>query len=144
MSTEITSEKLRAIGRDVAESELQRFLDAMDLTEKLAGKMTEEDERSLVNTKERILAAMMRGYLVIDDKGQPVYTPQIGICEPLTFYEPTGATFMAMDGAAKGKDMAKMFRMLGEMCQCDPSRFSKMKNRDLGVCLAVMTLFLVQ
>lgn len=144
MSTEIGSQKARAVGREVAESELQRFLESMDLLDKLEAKMTDDDARSLDNTKERIIAAMMRGYLVIDDKGQPVYTPQLGICEPITFYEPTGATFMAMDGAGKGKDMTKMFRMLGEMCQCDPSRFSKMKNRDLGVCLAIMTLFLVQ
>jgi len=144
MSTEIGSQKVRHVAREVAESELQRFIETMDLTDKLEAKMSEDDTRSLANTKERLIAAIMRGHLVVDDKGQPVYTPQLGICEPITFYEPTGATFMAMDGAAKGKDMAKMFRMLGEMCQCDPSRFSKMKNRDLGVCLAVMTLFLAQ
>jgi hypothetical protein len=136
--------RARQIGRDVAESELQRFIEAMDLQEKLAGNRSEDEAAALEKNKERIITAMMRGNLVIDEKGQPVYTPQVGICEPLTFYEPDGATFMAMDGAAKGKDMERMFRVMGNACKVDPSRFSKMKSRDLGVCIAIITLFLVQ
>lgn len=144
MSTAIGDTQARKVAREVAESELQRFVEAMDLQDKLDAKMSEEDARTLESTKARIVGAMMRGNLVIDEKGQPVYTPQSGICEPITFYEPTGAAFMAMDSAAKGKDMTKMFRMMGEACQCDPSRFAKMKNRDLGVCIAVFSLFLAQ
>ena len=136
--------KQRVVAREVAESELERFIESMDLQVKLEGKMSEEDAVSLHNTKERLIHAIMRGHLVIDEKGQPVYTPQLGVCEPITFYEPTGAGFIAMDGAAKGKDMTKMFRMMGETCQCDPSRFAKMKNRDVGICIAIFSLFLVQ
>jgi hypothetical protein len=132
-----------AVAKEVAEQELARFLEAMDLVDKIDPKlMSEENANALAKNKAVVLRNIEEGHLTIDEQGQAVYRPRLGNTAPVTFYEPTGASLMAMDGAGKGKDMTKMFRMMGDACQCDPSRFAKMKQRDLNPCLAVFSLFL--
>jgi hypothetical protein len=127
------------IAAEVAEDEFARFVETMDLDVDPAG-WDDEDKKSFVDAKRKIINAMMRGQLVIDDKGQPVFTPVSG--EPITFYEPKGSTFMAMDQKKKGHDTAKMFVMMADMTRQNAGRFSSMAGRDIKVCMAIMGLFL--
>ena len=129
---------------EVAEAEFSRFTGAMDLDDGagLAG----EDSKSYSENRARIVRAIMRGSLVINDKGEPVYTCQRGEpgAEPVkvTFYEPTGASLMAMDGKKKDHDVGKMYAVMGDICKTPAVTFARMKNADLKVCQSLMVLFL--
>lgn len=129
------------VAREVAENEFQRFVDLMMLDVDVS-KMDVEESKSFNQQREIILTAIQRGNMVVDDEGQPIYTPVSDEGGPITFYEPTGATFMAMDGKKKNADMSKLFAAMADMTRQPPIRFAKMKNRDTKVCMAVFTLFL--
>lgn len=123
-----------------AEQEFERFVEAMGLDADPAD-MSEEDRKGFDEQKRRVIRAMQKGILVIDEAGQPVFTPQVGNTEPLTFHEPTGASVIAMDSKRQGRDVAKMYATLADMTRTNEKRFSQMAIRDLKVCMALSTLF---
>ena len=129
------------IAREVAEQEFERFAESMELDVDTS-KMDAEDSKSLIQQRNVIVNAICCGRMIIDDKGQPVYTPCDSEGGPITFHEPTGATFMAMDGKKKNADVGKLYAAMGDMTKQPPALFSRMKNRDLKVCIAVASLFL--
>lgn len=141
--TEAPSESHEDVAaREVAEAEFERFAAAMDL-EFDTKRMDADDLKSFNEQKHRILRAIMRGHLVVDGKGQFVYTPQGGSDHtPITFYEPTGASMMAMDRKKKGEDVGKMYATMADMTRTSPERFARMANRDLKICQTIAVLFL--
>jgi hypothetical protein len=131
------------ISKEVAEAELERFLEAMDLKERTEqSRLDAEDKRQLVEVKENVISAIMSGRLVISEDGTPVYTPKAGDMKPIKFNEPDGACLMAMDKLKHGHNMAKQNAVLGAMTGEGPQRFANMKQRDLRVCGDLLTLFL--
>lgn len=129
------------IAPEVAEAEFTRFTEAMDLDVDPEG-MDDEDKKGFVDAKRKFVKAVVDGHLVVDDDGQPVYTPIVGKGAPLVFREPGGAAFMAQDQKKQGHDMAKLFATMAAMTKMPLARFVKMKGRDIKVCIAVTTLFL--
>jgi hypothetical protein len=127
------------VSAEVAEAEFARFTEAMDLDVDVS-KMDEDDRKGFDDARSTIERAIMRGSLVIDDKGQPIYTPQDG--KPITFYEPTGASIMAMDGHKKGHDAAKMFALMADMTKTTAKTFAQLNMRDFKVCQKIVMLFL--
>ncbi len=127
---------------EVAEKEFDRFTEAMDLDVDCE-KMDEDDLKGFQSQKNIILLAIQKGDLSINENGEPVFTPtRSNEGKPITFYEPTGATVMAMDKKKKSQEIAKQFAMMAEMTQTSPSTFSKMKYVDLKVCTAITVLFM--
>jgi hypothetical protein len=130
------------VAREVCEAEFTRFADAMGL-DLDQSHMDDDDKKSFREMQHRVFRAMERGLLVIDEKGQAVYRPEIDDGQgPLTFREPTGATFLSMDMKKAGHDQAKMMTFLGDITGQPPARFAKMMGRDLKVCQALLMLFL--
>jgi len=127
------------VAAEVAEAEFERFVEAMDLDVDPAG-MDDDDKRSFESARRRLLKAMMAGQLVVNEQGEPVYSPGFG--DPITFHEPTGATYMAMDQKREGHNFGKTVATLAEMTRLPATRFSKMANRDFKVCSAILGLFL--
>lgn len=138
----VVEEKI-VINKVMAEQEFYRFAADMGLDIDPEG-MDEEDKIGFEQQKRRIVNAIMRGSLTINDNGEPIYTPQHAgeDVNPIIFHEPTGASLMAMDKKGKTEDMRKLFSVMGEMTKTSAGLFSKMKMRDLKVCQAVVTLFL--
>lgn len=126
---------------EVAEHEFARFMESMDLDANTS-RMDAEDLKEFEALKYKVVRSIMRGHLTVDDKGQPVFTPQLGETGPITFYEPTGATFVAADGKKKGHDFEKMLAIMGNMTRTNPGVFSKLVGRDFKVCQALVQLFL--
>jgi hypothetical protein len=62
--------------------------------------------------------------------------------DPITFYEPTGASLMAMDRKKKAEDIGKLYATMADMTKQPIKRFAGMKYRDLKVCIAITSLFL--
>ena len=130
------------IAKEVAEQDFNRFIEANDLLVEHDG-MEKEDRESFGEQKARIVRAIAKGHLVINEDGEPVYTPQRSEdSKPLTFHEPTGASLMAMDRKKKNEDVGKLYATMGDMTRTDAKTFSSMKMADLKVCMAVTVLFL--
>ncbi|MES1178950.1 MAG: hypothetical protein ABUL62_31835 [Myxococcales bacterium] len=129
------------IATEVAEAEFDRFAAAMDF-DLDAKAMDEDDRKAFAATKRTVVRSIEQGHLVVDDSGQPVFTPQLDDKSPITFYEPKGISLLAMEARKKGEDVSKMFASMGNMTKQHPSRFVKMSQRDLRVCMALATLFL--
>lgn len=131
------------IATEVAEAEFDRFVEAMDLDVDTS-KMGEDDAASFETQKRRIVAALCDGSLVINEDGEPVFTPRTVEVPKgsITFYEPTGASLMASDGKKKDDRVKAMYAVMGAMTRQHPSVFANMKRRELRVCEAVALLFL--
>lgn len=132
------SEREQKVAAEVAESEFLRFCEAMDLDTEPKG--DDEDLRSYMDCKRRIVGAIVDGRMVVDEHGQPVFSPSDG--GGITFYEPDGSALLAMDQKKQNHNVAKSYAVLAAMTKQPAMRFAKMKNRDLKICQAVMALFL--
>ncbi len=130
---------MSTVATEVAEAEFNRFVEAMDLDVDVS-KMDTDDAKAYAEAKGKIVGAIERGRLVVDEKGQPVYTTQDGTT--ITFYEPTGASFMATDGKKKEQTVAKMMALLADMTRKPAGTFTKLQNRDFRICQTIVTLFL--
>lgn len=129
------------IAAEVAESEFERFVSTMDLDISTDG-MDDDDKKDLSLQKGRVVASIMGGSLVINEDGEPIFTPQREDGEAITFHEPTGAALMAMDRKKQSEEISKMFAAMAAITKTHSKVFSKMKMADLKVCLAITTLFL--
>lgn len=132
-------ESQMVVATEVAAAEFARFCEQMDLDVDTK-RMDAEDLKTFESAKHKLVREIERGSLTIDDKGQPVYRTSDGVT--VTFYEPTGASFMAMDTKKKDQNVAKMFAVLADMTKLDQSVFAKMKNRDSRICQTIVALFL--
>jgi len=126
------------MSEDVARSELDRFFSTMDLQT-----TAEQLERDDPDDYLRIVRAVMRGELLINDDGCPVFQPRMGSGEPITFYEPTGASYMAMDRVKKGSgDIEKMYAFLADQTRTSRATFAGMAARDVKVCHLLAGFFI--
>jgi len=131
---------MNKVDQETADREFERFATAMDL-EIDTSKMDEEDRKGFEQQRGRVIKAIMTGSLVINEDGEPVFTPSFE-GNALTFYEPTGGTYMAMDRKKNSENMARMATVMAEMTKTSPKTFANMKNRDFKVCLAITLLFM--
>lgn len=129
------------IALEVAEAELNRFADLMDLDFDTSV-MDEEDSKEFTSHKERLIKALCAGNLTINDDGEPTYTCKRGDKRSLTFKEPTGAALMAMDKRKHGEQTAKTYAMMAEITGQEPKAFATMKMVDLKVCSSITMLFM--
>lgn len=131
------------VDRQTAESEFDRFLDSMDIDGDTS-QMSEEDRAGFESQRQTVVSAIMKGHLVINESGEPVLEPRtVEVPDGrITFHEPQGASYMAMDMKKKGHDVGKMFALMGEMTKQPPKVFANMKQRDLKICQAISVLFL--
>lgn len=132
------------IAQDAAEQELFRFLEKMDI-EVDANEMTEEDTQDFNKHKNKLIKCIMRGSLVIDDEGLPTYTPiRSDNKDPIKFNEPSGSIILSMDRSKSNQNGHKLYASMAEMSKTTPARFSKMKMKDVNVCISIASLFLAQ
>lgn len=132
-------EKQDKMTSDVAEFELSRFFDMIDVDVR-ESEMDEEDRSSFKDIKRKLVKAMVDGRLVINEAGEPELTTSDG--NKLVFREPDGAALLAMDQKKKNQDMHRVFAFLASITGSNSITFSKMKQRDLRVCLALVSSFL--
>lgn len=127
------------VATEVAESEFDRFIEAMDIDVDPAG-MDDEDKKSYESARRLIVGAIRAGRVTVDAQGQPIFAPNEG--QPITFFEATGASLMAMDQKKKNHDVTKMFAAMADITKQPITRYAKMAKRDLKICLAFAALFL--
>ena len=129
------------VALEVAEAEFDRFLERMDLDGE-EDQIDPEDRKAFLKTKRRFIKAVQAGHLVVDEKGQPVFTPQEGGGGPITFFEPTGGSIMAMDSQHEKKRVHQMHAIIAHMTQQNMKRFAAMPRRDYEIVQSIALLFL--
>jgi hypothetical protein len=129
------------VAREVAESDFDRFIEAMDIDVDPAF-LDDDDKKNLKQARSIFVEAVMEGVLTVDVNGRPVFTPKRGNTKPITFNEPDGAALLTMDGKKKGHDIAKSYVLLAAITKEPVVRFSNMKQRDLRICSTLLALFL--
>ena len=132
------------VSADVADQEFERFAEEMDLDIDTA-EMDASDLAAFRKQKSRIIRAIQRGDLVINDNGEAVYTPSnpnTRSADPVTFHERTGASLMAMDGKKAGHDVAKTYAVMANMCGVHASVFANMAGSDIKVCEAIFAFLM--
>lgn len=127
------------VAEEVAQAEFERFCETMDLDIDQAH-MDAEDKASLEDARRRIVRAMMRGKLVVNNDGEPVLSPSDG-GESITFRQLKGAHYMAIDKKKVGHNVERTHAMLAEQTRQSPQRFANMDGPDYKVCTAIITLF---
>lgn len=133
------------VAREVAESEFDRFAEEMDIDTDVDGFTDDEDRTAFNKQRGRIIRAIERGHLVINDEGEAVYTPfhaRSKYREAITFHERTGASLMAMDGKKKGHDVAKTYAIMGDMAKLPPATFAGLAGPDIKACEAIYALLM--
>lgn len=132
------------VALEVAQAEFDRFVEEMDL-DLDKSTMDAEDLTAFNKQKNRIIRAIERGYLVINENGEAVYTPfnsRSKHKDPITFHERTGASLMAMDGKKKNHDVAKTYAVMADMCKVHQSVFAGLVGTDVKVCEALFALLM--
>lgn len=129
--------------KEQAEAEFENWADRNGIDIDTTS-MDQEDAAQYDKQRKRIVTAIMKGNLIINDSGDAVYSLQdaIGPVDTITFYEPTGSTYMAADKKKAGQDVSKLYAMMAAMTKTTIQTFSKMKNRDLKICQGITLLFL--
>lgn len=129
---------------EVAEAEFDRFVELMDLDLDTAD-MDAEDLTGFNKQKNRIIRAIQRGHLTVNEKGEAVYAPfnpSSKHKEAITFHERTGASLMAMDGKKKNYDVAKTYAIMGSMCKLHQNVFAGLVGSDIKTCEALFSLLM--
>lgn len=121
--------------------EFERFCEEMDI-ETDESVLDQEDLTAWNKQKRRIVGAIMKGALVVNENGEAVYTPQKieWDGEPLTFREPTTADLMTMDNKKKSQDMKKTVGVIAAMTKTSAAKLSKIKGIDMKIMLALFLL----
>lgn len=135
----MSSKKEDRIDAESAEIEFERFcctqrvdIDTEDLDE--------EDLKSFEGQKKKIIRAIMKGDIELNDAGEAAFKYEGG--DDIIFKKPKASTLLAMDRAKKGQDMKAMFDLMGEICEVAPAMFRKMDMADAKICMAITSLFL--
>ena len=130
------------VAPEMAEVEFTRWAQAWDLDLDLA-KMSDEDKLDFEAIKAKMVRAISEGRMVFGDDETLSYTMHKPVmsCEAITFSEPTGACYIAMDRYKDKQSAHKMNAFMAEMTKQPIQVFSKMSGRDLKMCQAVTALF---
>lgn len=129
---------------ETAKVEFDRFAEDMDL-DLDESMMDAEDLTAFNKQKNKILQAIQRGHLVINDNGEAEYTPHRKNSKhdkAIIFHERTGASLMAMDGKKKGHDVSKTYAVMADMCKVHQSVFAGLAGPDIKVCEALFALLM--
>lgn len=130
------------IEREMAEQEFYRFTHTMDLDVDESS-MNQEDLEGFKQQKEKIIRAIQTGSVIINEAGEPVFTPRRTDGAPaIIFHEPDGAALMAMDRRKAQESIAKLYAAMAEITKVPAKTFANMKMPDLKICIAIVTLFL--
>jgi hypothetical protein len=126
------------VAREVAETEFERMCDAHRID---TASMAENDADEWAGVKAALVRVIMSGALIVGSDGLATYTPP-GSAKGLTFRRATGATYMALETYAGGKNMRNMCAAMADMTQADVGDFSKLDAPDFQICLRLGKLFL--
>lgn len=129
----------KKVAREVAEAEFDRMCTLRRVNTD-PEEMTAEEYESLLEVKAKLVRVIERGELVVNENGDPVFTPPVPGAKSITFYRPTGATFMAMDG--DDGNQSRLVRVITDMTHSAKGEIAKLEAPDYVVCSKLANLFM--
>jgi hypothetical protein len=120
------------VGREAAVAEFERLAAAADVDVDVSN-MSQEDADDVVEVRDLVSAAIERGALSVDDKGQAVMATVAG--EPITFRVPKGADLMIMASATESKRMEAMVRFVCAITGQDSRRIGGLRKKEWKLAL---------
>jgi len=130
------------IDKDTAEVEFLRFCEEWEIDADTAD-MNEDDKVGFEQQKSKILKAIVKGRLAVNDDGSLTYTlSRSSENIDVIIKRPGGAALMEMDKYKDRESMHKIYSVLGSMTGKPPSFFSNLDGIDLKPFTAVVALFL--
>lgn len=134
------------ISEEIAEEEFKKWADDNEIDIDTQ-KMSSEEKDSFDLMKGRIIKAISKGLLVIDDNGNFAYTIS-GKSQPgyagskLTISQPTGQAFIATDNFKQGQNVHKSMAILSALTGKDVKFFTNLHVKDYKVLDAIATFML--
>jgi hypothetical protein len=129
------------ISQEVASQEFERWAETWDI-DTAEGFMAEDEREVFKGMRSRLERKIRAGALVIDDEGNPHFTPQFSDVPAMTFKIPTGADRLGWDKYKERESIHRIFSSLGSMTGQASAVFSRMDGRDLKVAEAIALLYL--
>lgn len=105
----------------------------------------DDDKKGFEKNRGKMITAIQRGSLVINDDCEAVYTPwrpKSKEKEPITFGERSGSSVLASDRKKKDHDAAKGYAVMAEMCGVTASVFGGLVGPDIATCEAIFILLM--
>jgi hypothetical protein len=138
--------KKNKINRETAVDSFEQFCDDWYISTDTSG-MNEEDEAAFEKVKQQILTAIMDGRLIYNEDQTFFYTISGSLSKDLvgqvlTVKRPMGDGYMEMDKYKDGKNIKKMYSLLGSMISHGVPFIVRLDGIDLKILQAVQTLFL--
>lgn len=134
------------LSEELAENEFSKWTDENDINVNTAG-MNEQEAISFNLMKTRIIKAISKGLLIVNDNGNFEYTvssrsPNGYAGDKVEILPPDGKAYMAVDNFKKDQNVHKSMAILSAMTGKDVSWFSKLANCDYKLFDAVVTFFI--
>jgi hypothetical protein len=127
------------IAKEVAEKEFEKLC----ANRRIVSDLTELDdlEKSIfLSRKAKLVRLMMNGSLVLQEKGELVYTPVTDGVTPITFHRATAAVLMEGD-SAKGS-VERLLLMATALTKSEDGRLAKLEIPDFRA-VDEITAFLI-
>ncbi len=126
------------VDRETAKVEFDRLCELWEIDNDMAG-MDEEDKAAFEGNKAKIINAVIRGRLAVNDDATLSYDTGE---ENITIAIPKGAAYMEMDRYKDREGVHKTYAVLGGMTGKSPSFFANMDGRRLKPLMSIIALFL--
>jgi hypothetical protein len=133
------------VAREVADSEFERLCSSHRIETDMA-ELTDDEKKDWLELRGGIVKDIMRGSLVIAEDGAPTFSTTTGgagaAITQFTFRPPTGATLLALETYAGGKNIANFMAAMADMARVDRSEFAKLDMREVNSLMRIAKLFL--
>lgn len=130
------------IDKETAELEFMRFCEEWEI-DTATEDMNEEDKQGFDQQKNKIINAIKRGRLCVDEDGSLVYTlAKSEDTGDVIIKRPKGGALMEMDRYKDRESMHKIYSVLGAMTGKNANFFARLDGIDLKPFTAVVSLFL--
>jgi hypothetical protein len=127
------------IGKDVAEQQFERLCKSRRIETDLS-ELNETEKTTFRSRKADIIRLMMSGALVLDQAGNPVYTPPTEGAKPITFHKATGATLMEADGSLG--QVERLIRIATALTKSVPGELSTLDLPDFHAVDEIVTFLI--
>lgn len=134
--------KTPKVAREVADAEFERLCETHRI-ETDTSELTEEEKKDWLELRGAIVKDIMTGSLVVAEDGAPSYSASGGATvTQFTFHAPTGATLLALETYAGGKNIANFMAAMADMARVERGEFAKLPMRDVNALMRIAKLFL--
>lgn len=134
----MSKENKFVVDRETAKAEFDRWCDAWEIDDDVTG-MDDEDKTAFEGGKAKIINAIMRGRLSLEDDNTLLFDTGE---EKITVKIPQGAAYMEMDRYKDREGVHKAYAVLGAMTGKSPAFFARMDGRRLKPLMGIISLFL--